>query len=37
VWPQGLAPPNHLILGMDDICEPMDGYITLSLLKSPQD
>ena len=28
VWPQGLVPPNHLILGMDDICEPMDGYIT---------
>jgi predicted protein tyrosine phosphatase len=26
-WPQGLAPPNHLILGMDDIVAPMDGYI----------
>jgi predicted protein tyrosine phosphatase len=26
-WPAGLAPPNHLILGMDDIVEPMDGYI----------
>lgn len=26
-WPVGLAPPNHLILGMDDITEPMDGYI----------
>ncbi len=26
-WPQGLAPPNHLMLGMDDIVEPMDGYI----------
>ena len=26
-WPEGLAPPNHLILGMDDIVEPMDGYI----------
>ncbi len=26
-WPAGLAPPNHLILGMDDIVEPMDGYV----------
>jgi predicted protein tyrosine phosphatase len=26
-WPDGLAPPNHLILGMDDVIEPMDGYI----------
>jgi predicted protein tyrosine phosphatase len=26
-WPDGRAPPNHLILGMDDIVEPMDGYI----------
>src|SRR5262245_48228335 len=26
-WPQGLAPPNHLILGMDDISMPMDGYV----------
>ena len=25
-WPDGRAPPNHLILGMDDIVEPMDGY-----------
>lgn len=26
-WPDGRAPPNHLVLGMDDIVEPMDGYI----------
>ena len=26
-WPDGLAPPNHLNLGMDDIVQPMDGYI----------
>ena len=27
VWPQGLAPDNHLILGMDDIVEPAEGYV----------
>jgi predicted protein tyrosine phosphatase len=26
-WPDGRAPPNHLILGMDDISEPLEGYI----------
>jgi len=26
-WPVNIAPPNHLILGMDDIVQPMDGYI----------
>ncbi len=26
-WPTGRAPAHHLILGMDDIVEPMDGYI----------
>ena len=25
--PPGIAPDNHLILGMDDISEPADGYI----------
>jgi predicted protein tyrosine phosphatase len=25
--PQSIAPANHLILGMDDISTPMDGYI----------
>ena len=27
VWPDGLAPENHLVLGMDDIVNPMDGYV----------
>ncbi len=27
VWPQGLEPANHLVLGMDDISMPMDGYV----------
>jgi predicted protein tyrosine phosphatase len=27
VWPAGLAPDNHLILGMDDIVAPIDGYV----------
>jgi predicted protein tyrosine phosphatase len=26
-WPQAIAPANHLILGMDDIAMPMDGYV----------
>jgi predicted protein tyrosine phosphatase len=25
--PRSIAQANHLILGMDDICEPLDGYI----------
>jgi predicted protein tyrosine phosphatase len=25
--PQGIVAGNHLILGMDDIAEPMDGFI----------
>jgi predicted protein tyrosine phosphatase len=25
--PDGIAPDNHLILGLDDIVEPMDGYV----------
>jgi len=24
--PQSVAEPNHLILNMDDICEPLEGY-----------
>ena len=24
--PRSISPDNHLILGMDDICEPLDGY-----------
>src|ERR1044071_7494919 len=27
VWPQGLVPDNHLILGMDDIVEAAEGYV----------
>ena len=27
IWPDGLAPANHLVLGMDDITEPLDGYV----------
>jgi predicted protein tyrosine phosphatase len=27
VWPDGLAPANHLVLGMDDIVHPIDGYV----------
>jgi predicted protein tyrosine phosphatase len=25
--PDAIAPDNHLILGMDDIIEPLDGYV----------
>src|SRR6188508_2234710 len=25
--PQSIAESNHLVLGMDDIAEPMDGYV----------
>ena len=25
--PAAIAEHNHLILGMDDICEPLDGYV----------
>jgi predicted protein tyrosine phosphatase len=25
--PDGIAAEHHLILGMDDICEPLDGYV----------
>src|SRR5262245_30098944 len=25
--PPSIEPGNHLILGMDDICEPADGYV----------
>ena len=27
VWPDGLAPDNHLVLGMDDIVTPVEGYV----------
>ncbi len=27
VWPEGKQPSNHLILGMDDIVAPIDGYV----------
>jgi predicted protein tyrosine phosphatase len=27
VRPNGIAAERHLILGMDDICDPLDGYI----------
>jgi predicted protein tyrosine phosphatase len=27
IWPVGRAPANHLILGMDDIVHPADGYV----------
>lgn len=25
--PDGIAAERHLVLGMDDICEPLDGYV----------
>jgi predicted protein tyrosine phosphatase len=25
--PDSIAPTNHLILGMDDVAEPLDGYV----------
>jgi predicted protein tyrosine phosphatase len=27
VWPDGLAPANHLVLGMDDVVAPIEGYV----------